>query len=190
MKFKDSEGKVVDQSSIDGTHTIKALHLVAFLQDPATVIDENDQILFLTSWSIVAEFETSGCLEINALLPQSKVPTFIIKAHTGSAASLMKHLTDIKKIDLSTIGGLKVDHLLDILKSGTHYTGLAASVPHTNVSKLEILKETLKALKLDGKVADDGESTFFTPIKSTLVLKQRATNLPQNYFSPKHAASA
>jgi predicted SpoU family rRNA methylase len=93
----------------------------------------------------------------------------------------MKHYTDFRRSDFTIVGELKVEKLLEILGSSNNYVGVATAEPHSNVAKLEILAETLKVLKSAGRISDDGAETFFTPLKTGLVLKKRRET--SNYFS-------
>jgi hypothetical protein len=133
----------------------------------------------MAAFTITAEFQHGGCLDLRATLGANKVPTLFVKMRDDDAATVFKKMQVIKKSDFSIVGEVKVERLLQILE-GVDFTGLAASEPNCNVSCLEILGETTKAFKTSGIISADGTDGFFTPVKSMLVTEKSTAT---NYFA-------
>lgn len=143
--------------------------------------------MHLVSFSIVAEFKNGGCLELEALLGETnRVPHLFAHLYTDNAAALIRQYAKVKEHNYSVIGDFKVEKLLQIIKDGSHFTGLASVEPHTNVASLEILVEVVKAFQVSGAITEDGVASFFAPLKQELVLNKGET--ASNYFTKVQTA--
>jgi hypothetical protein len=135
----------------------------------------------MASFSIFAEFQNSGCLELKATLDPNRAPHLYVTMHAYNIAAKFEQLQEIKKSDLKVAKEFHVGNFLQIIEDGSIFTNLTSCEPNSNVSGLKILEDATKALKNSGAISDDGEAVFFEPVRKDL--EPHKGDTVSNYFT-------